>query len=83
MCGARYNIDIAAISKEYNGQKIYLLYNLSETDEKKVELSKSEYGYKEIAGYLSVDGGEVKLSGDTITMPAYSRATVPLAISGF
>ncbi len=64
--------DIAAISKEYNGQKIYLLYNLSETDEKKVELSKSEYGYKEIAGYLSVDGGEVKLSGDTITMPAYS-----------
>ena len=64
--------DIAAISKEYDGKKIYLLYNLSETESKQVKLSKSQYGYSEIAGWLSVDGEEVKLSGDTVTLPSYS-----------
>ncbi len=64
--------DIAAISKTWNGTTIYLLYNLSETDEKQVTLSKDSYAYKEIAGYLSADGGEVTLKGDTVTLPAYS-----------
>lgn len=64
--------DIAAISKTYNGTTIYLIYNLSETDKKKVTLSREQYGYTDIAGYLSVDGGKVTLSGDTLTLPAYS-----------
>lgn len=64
--------DIAAISKTYDGTTIYMLYNLSETEEKEVVLPKEQYGYTEIAGYLSADGGEVTLNEDTITMPAYS-----------
>lgn len=64
--------DIAAISKTYDGKTIYMLYNLSETDVKKVVLPKEQYSYTEIAGYLSVDGGEVTLKGNTVTLPAYS-----------
>ena len=64
--------DIAAISKTYNGTTIYLIYNLSETDKKEVTLSKEQYGYAEIAGYLSVDGEKVTLRGDTLTLPSYS-----------
>lgn len=64
--------DIAAISKTYDGTTIYLIYNLSETDKKEVTLSREQYGYTEIAGYLSVDGGKVTLKGDTLTLPSYS-----------
>lgn len=64
--------DIAAISKTYEGSTVYLLYNLSETEEKQVTLSAEEYGYSEIAGYLSADGDRVTLKNDTITLPAYS-----------
>lgn len=66
------DLDVAAISKTWNGTTIYLIYNLSETDGKEVTLSRQQYGYSEIAGYLSADGGEVTLSGDTLTMPSYS-----------
>lgn len=64
--------DIAALSKTWNGTTIYLLYNLSETEEKQVELPMEQYGYTEIAGYLSVDGGKVTLKDGVITMPSYS-----------
>ena len=64
--------DIAAISKTYDGNTIYILYNLSDTEEKTVELSAEQYGYSEIAGYLSADGKKVTLKNDTITLPAYS-----------
>lgn len=64
--------DIAAISKTYDDKTIYLIYNLSETDKKEVTLSREQYGYTEIAGYLSVDGGKVTLKGDTVTLPSYS-----------
>lgn len=64
--------DIAAISKTYDGTTIYLIYNLSETDKKEVTLSREQYGYTEIAGYLSVDGGKVTMKGDTLTLPSYS-----------
>ena len=64
--------DIAAISKTYNGETIYMLYNISETDEKQVEMPAGQYGDLEIAGYLSVDGGEVTMKDGSVTMPAYS-----------
>lgn len=64
--------DIAAVSKTYEGNTIYLLYNLSETDEKQVVMPAEQYGYTEIAGYLSADGEKVTLKNDTITLPAYS-----------
>lgn len=64
--------DIAAISKTYDGKTIYLLYNLSETEEKQVTLSAEQYGELEIAGYLSVDGGKVTLKNGVVTLPSYS-----------
>ena len=70
------DLDIAAISKTYNGTTIYVIYNLSETDEKTVVLSAEQYGYSELAGYLTVDGGKVTLEGDTLTLPSYSVAVL-------
>ncbi|MBD5479745.1 MAG: hypothetical protein HDR14_10735 [Lachnospiraceae bacterium] len=70
------DLDIAAISKTYNGTTIYVIYNLSETDEKTVVLSAEQYGYSELAGYLTVDGGKVTLQGDTLTLPSYSVAVL-------
>lgn len=64
--------DIAAISKTYDGKTIYLLYNISETEEKQITMSAEQYGQLEIAGYLSVDGGEVTMKDGVITMPSYS-----------
>ena len=64
--------DICAISKTSDGKTIYLIYNLSETERKEVILSREQYGYTEIAGYLSADGKKVTLSGDKITLPSYS-----------
>ncbi len=64
--------DIAAISKTYDGKTIYLLYNISETDEKQVTMSAEQYGELEIAGYLSVDGGAVTMKDGVVTMPSYS-----------
>ncbi|MBD5118919.1 MAG: hypothetical protein HDT37_07405 [Clostridiales bacterium] len=66
------DLDIAAISKTYDGKTIYMLYNISETDEKQVEMSAEQYGPLEVAGYLSVDGGEVTLTDGTVTLPSYS-----------
>lgn len=64
--------DIAAISKTYDGKTIYLLYNISETDEKQVTMSAEQYGELDIAGYLSVDGGAVTMKDGVVTMPSYS-----------
>lgn len=64
--------DIAAISKTYDGKTIYLLYNISETDEKQVTMSAEQYGGLEIAGYLSVDGGAVTMKDGVVTLPSYS-----------
>ena len=64
--------DIAAVSKTYEGKTIYLLYNISETDEKQVTMSAEQYGELEIAGYLSVDGGEVTMKDGVVTLPSYS-----------
>ncbi len=66
--------DIAAISKTYDGKVIYLLYNISETDEKQVELS--GYGELELAGYLSADGGAVTVEDGKVTLPSYSVAVL-------
>lgn len=68
------DLDIAAISKTYDGKTIYMLYNISETDEKQVEMSR--YGELELAGYLSADGGEVTLQDGMVTLPSYSVAVL-------
>ena len=68
--------DIAAISKTYDGKTIYLLINLSETEEKQVTMSAQQYGELEIAGYLSVDGGKVTMKNEVVTLPSYSVAVL-------
>ena len=68
------DLDIAAISKTYEGETIYLLYNISETEEKQVALG--GYGELELAGYLSVDGGEVTVTDGVVTLPSYSVAVL-------
>ena len=55
-----------------SGETIYLLYNISETEEKQVTMSAGQYGELEIAGYLSVDGGKVTMKDGVVTLPAYS-----------
>jgi len=69
--------EIAAISKTYDGSAIYMLYNISETEEKQVDMQR--YGELEAAGYLSVDGGEVTLKDGTVTLPSYSVAVLRTA----
>lgn len=66
--------DIAAISKTYDGKTIYMLYNISETDEKQVDMGR--YGALEVAGYLSVDGGEAAIKDGKVTLPSYSVAVL-------
>lgn len=64
------DLDIAAISKTYNEETIYLLYNISETEEKQVAMQ--QYGVLGIAGYLCADGGEVTMKDGVVTLPSYS-----------
>lgn len=63
--------EICAITKTYNGSTIEVIYNFAE-ESKEVAISKSTYGYAGIRGYLSVNGEEVTLDGETLTMPPYS-----------
>lgn len=65
------DVDLCAISKEYEGSKIFMIYNISE-EEKTVTLSKSKYGYTDIRGYLSATSGAVTIDNETITLPPYS-----------
>ncbi len=63
--------DICALVKTYHNSKIILIYNISES-KKIVTLSRSAYGYEGIRGYLSANGEEVTLEGETMTLPPYS-----------
>lgn len=62
---------ICAITKTYKDSKLVMLYNLS-AETKTVTISKDTYGYEGIRGYVSVDGTEVTLDGDTVTLPPSS-----------
>lgn len=66
--------DIAAISKTYGGQTVYMLYNISETEEKQVEMGR--YGQLELVGCLSADGGQAAMENGTLTLPSYSVAVL-------
>ncbi len=65
---------ICAISKEYNGETMYILCNFGE-EEKTITLSKDTYAYEKLIEYLVTNtDNEVKLNGDSITIPAYGIA---------
>lgn len=63
--------DICAISKTYRDSTIYMLYNISE-EEKVITVPRGLYPYQGIRGYLSANGEEVILDGESLTMPPYS-----------
>lgn len=63
--------DICAVAKTYKDSTVYMLYNISE-EEKNIVVPKSSYPYQGIRGYLSTNGEEVLLEGETVTMPPYS-----------
>lgn len=67
--------DICALTKTYEESTLVLLYNVSQ-EEKTVTVSKDTYGYKNIRGYVSTDGTEVVLKGDTVTLPPYSMVVL-------
>jgi len=63
--------NICAITKTYKDSAVVMLYNFSK-ELKEVTVSKDMYGYQNIRGYLTVNGEEVLLEGETLTMPPYS-----------
>lgn len=66
---------ICALTKTYEDSKLVLLYNVSK-ESKTVTISKDTYGYEQIRGYVSTDGTEVTLKGDTVTLPPYSAVVL-------
>lgn len=65
------DMELLTIVKSYEDSKIIMVYNISETM-KEVTISKSKYGYQNIRGYLTVNGEEVTLEGEKLTLPPYS-----------
>ncbi len=67
------DMEVLTISKEYENSKIHMIYNISESV-KEVTISKSNYGYEGIRGYLTVGKDAVTLEGETLVLPPYSIA---------
>ena len=63
--------DICAVSREYNGNKIYMLFNISGED-KEIVVDKASYDYSEIIGSLLVSDKKAVLKGETVKLPAYA-----------
>ena len=65
---------ICVITKEYEGEKITIVFNM-DTFEQTVVLDKAVLGFSELVGELYASDGELKLSDDgTLIMPAQSIA---------
>lgn len=65
---------IAVIKKTYNDKEMFILCNFGE-EEKTVTFSKDTYGYEALAASLVTSTDyEVKLDGETITLPPYGIA---------
>lgn len=65
------NDDICVIKKEYDGSVIYIVYNISD-NQIDVSVKGSLPQDTVIRGYLTVDGNEVTLVDDEISLPKYS-----------
>lgn len=62
---------VSAQRKTWEEDSCIILMNI-DTEETKVDLS--SYGDWELAASLSADGGKIKLSGSTLTLPVYGTA---------
>ena len=68
--------NVCAISKTYNGETIYLLFNLNK-EATTVTVSKADYAYKTgLVASLEVDENKVIMEGETVTLPAYGVAVI-------
>lgn len=65
----------AAITKTYEGSTIGIIYNLDE-ESVSISLAGTELSGMEIRGYLTLNGEEIILSDDALTMPARSICIV-------
>ncbi len=63
--------EICAITKTYEDSSIVMLYNCSK-EERTVTVSKDKYKYEGIRGYLTTNGQEIILDGETLSLPGYS-----------
>ena len=66
---------VCAIKKTYNGETIYLLFNLG-NEETTVTLSKDKYSYEGLVASLEIDENKVKMEGESVTLPAYGVAVI-------
>ena len=67
--------NVCAISKTYNGETIYILFNLNK-ETTVVDVPKDTYNYEGLVASLAVDENEVSMKGETVTLPAYGIAVI-------
>lgn len=67
--------NICAVSKTYNGETVYILFNLGK-EEKTVTVSHDKYDYKGLAASIEVDENKVTMKGETVKIPAYGIAVI-------
>lgn len=67
--------NVCAISKTYNGETIYILFNLNK-EATEVKVPKDTYNYEGLVASLAVDENEVTMKGETVTLPAYGIAVI-------
>lgn len=67
--------DVCAIKKTYNGETIYLLFNLKD-EATTVTLSKDKHSYNGLVGALEIDENKVTMEGETVKLPAYGVAVI-------
>lgn len=63
--------DISGIKKVYNGSEIIIIYNFN-TETAEVSLRDAGLSELDIRGYLTVEGSEVTLTGEVVSMPKNS-----------
>ena len=67
--------NVCAISKTYNGETIYILFNINK-EATTVTVPKDTYNYEGLVAKLEVDENQVTMEGETVTLPAYGIAVI-------
>ena len=69
------NDSICAYSSSYEGSKIIIIHNLG-NGKAEVQLSKKQYEYERLSGYLSANNKKVILKGEKLVLPPMSTAVI-------
>ncbi len=67
------NQNICVLEKDYQGSRLLLVYNITQTTEA-VNLMEAGYDKLSLRGYLTVDGSVVEWNEGILSLPAYSIA---------